>query len=40
MLTSRQLKALQAVRVESDMASMVGATHFYKGQLEPDSKFR
>lgn len=33
MLTSRQLKALQAVRVESDMASMVGATHFYKGQL-------
>jgi predicted transcriptional regulator len=33
MLTPRQIKALKAVRLETDMALAVGSTHFYKGQL-------
>lgn len=33
MLTPRQIKALQAVRVETDMASVVGLDSFDKGQL-------
>lgn len=33
MLTVRQIKALRAVRLETDMAKTVGSTHFYKGQL-------
>lgn len=33
MLTTRQIKALEAVRLETDMASVVGLAHFQKGQL-------
>lgn len=33
MLTDRQINALRAVRLETDMANSVGSTHFYKGQL-------
>lgn len=33
MLSQRQKNALNAVRIESEMANVVGASHFHKGQL-------